>query len=460
MNSKILNPAFCAANKIITTGTEGKSKYFGLVDINDSVLKSRIKKTFPEYQCVFSKMDQEIFNLKLSQLFSEETADVTIPRDSQYPEENQIDRITDDAPAINLLNSIFLEALSKRASDIHIETGPADSSVRYRIDGLLETAKTITAGQAAAVSARLKVLANLNVLENRRPQDGHLDIRTNEYSLDVRISIVPGIWGESLVLRLLNRSNVPLDLDVLGFTGSNMGHIKNLLTISSGLVLVTGPTGSGKTTTLAAILDELKIRKSKIISIEDPVEYRINGITQIQVNEELELTFDSILRRIFRQDPDIIMIGEIRDIQTAELAVRAALTGHLVFATLHTNNAAEAIYRMQDMGIPAYMTAAVLKMIITQRLIRKICKQCGNKGCVQCSGTGFYGRTVIAEIISVNEEIREIISANSKNQTLQSYLLNNNHKTLWDDAMEKIAGGITAMQEIQRELGNFSEKHN
>jgi type II secretory ATPase GspE/PulE/Tfp pilus assembly ATPase PilB-like protein len=264
---------------------------------------------------------------------------------------------------------------------------------------------------------------------------------------------VPAIWGESIVLRLLNRSDSPLSIDSLGFSVSHSGYLRNIPGVPSGLILVTGPTGSGKTTTLAALLRELNIESVKIISIEDPVEYRIPGITQIQVHEELELTFDNLLRRIFRQDPDIIMIGEIRDIETAELAVRAALTGHLVFATLHTNSALEAIYRLQNMGIPNYMAAAVLRMVIAQRLIRKICPHCKSQGCAHCSHTGYFGRTVIAEIIRFDVTLSDLIAGGITIDQLRSYLKEKNFKSLFDDADEKINSGISTESEIRRELG-------
>ena len=451
MNYPALTPAFCAANGIIITHNEGKSVYFGLIDINDAALKKRVKKAYSGYQCNFIELKPDSFNLKLSQLFSEEqTPNITLSCDSR---ESIIDKIADDAPVINLLNSIFLEAISKRASDIHIESGLNQSVIRFRIDGLLIIIKTISPERAIAVSARLKILANLNVLETRRPQDGHIDIKTGSYSLDVRISIVPTIWGESIVLRLLNRSDAPLSLNTLGFCTPHLNLLEKVKNIKTGLILATGPTGSGKTTTLTAIIKELNDSDTKIISIEDPVEYRTEGITQIQVHEELQLTFDSILRRIFRQDPDIIMIGEIRDIETAELAVRAALTGHLVLATLHTNNAIEAVYRLQNMGLPAYMVATVLRMVIAQRLIRKSCPECFAKGCNYCSETGYWGRTVAAEIIPMDLEISDMISGDAPIEELRRHLLKRNYKTIFDDAEEKITNGISTKAEIQRELG-------
>ena len=449
-----LTPAFCAVNKIMITRYEGKSVYFGLVDPEDAVLKKRVSKAFPGYQCVFERLEGEAFNLRLSQLFSEDQAMEGGFREGERDSrESIIDRVADDAPIVNLLNSIFLEALSKRASDIHVESGSEGTSIRYRTDGFLVSVKRITNERAMAISARLKILANLNVLENRRPQDGHIDVKTDLYSLDVRISIVPTIWGESIVLRLLNRSDSPLSLDSLGFSERNSLYLKSILALTSGLVLVTGPTGSGKTTTMAALLKELNIKITKIISIEDPVEYRIPGITQIQVHEELGLTFDALLRRIFRQDPDIIMIGEIRDIETAELAIRAALTGHLVFATLHTNNAVEAVSRLQNMGIPNYMAAAVLKMVIAQRLVRKVCPECGGKGCDRCAHTGFAGRIVVAEFIPVDTALSDMISGGAAIERLRRYLQDRKHRTLFDDADEKAASGITTESEIRRELG-------
>ena len=452
MNFPALTPAFCAANGIIIIRNDDKTICFGLLDASDIVLQKRVKKAFPDYQCVFSELKSDSFNLKLSQLFSEEqTTDASLSRDSR---ETIIDKIADDAPVVNLLNSIFLEAISKRASDIHIESGDSQSIIRFRVDGLLTTIKSISPERAIAVSSRLKILANLNVLENRRPQDGHIDVKTDSYSLDVRISIVPTIWGESIVLRLLNRSDSPLDLDSLGFSALNTVHLQKIKNIKTGLILATGPTGSGKTTTLTAILKKLNTGNTKIISIEDPVEYKTEGITQVQVHEELQLTFDAILRRLFRQDPDIIMVGEIRDIETAELAVRAALTGHLVLATLHTNNAIEAVYRLQNMGIPAYMVAAVLRIVIAQRLLRKTCLECFAKGCNYCSLTGYWGRTATAEIISLDLELSDMIAGNCSSEQLRRHLQKRNFKTIFDDAKEKTALNTTTEAEIRRELGN------
>jgi general secretion pathway protein E/type IV pilus assembly protein PilB len=449
-----LSPVFCAANMVMITESGESRTVVGMINPGDQILKTRIKKSYPGHEFVFSPISREAFNLKLSQLYSEDTAAVldagSRPDDMR---KSAIDHIADDAPVINLLNSLFLEAVSKKASDIHIESYTDVSFVRFRIDGMLVPARTIPEERAAAISARLKLLANLNVLENRRPQDGHIDIVSADNSFDVRISITPTVWGESIVLRLLNQSDTPLSIETLGFSETHQKQLHEIMALASGLVLVTGPTGSGKTTTLAALLKALNKGETKIISIEDPVEYRIKGITQIQTNEALGLTFDAVLRRIFRQDPDIIMVGEIRDIETAELAVRASLTGHLVFATLHTNDAVEAVYRLQNMGIPLYLLAAVLKAVIAQRLVRKICGGCHTAGCERCSGTGYQGRTLIAEIVWFTADLSAQIQDNISLGDFRVRLKKLRHRRLIDDGTQKVSAGITTKEELCRELG-------
>ncbi len=462
-----LSPTFCAANGIVLVSEEGNRGILGMLHEDDEILITRIRKIYPDKELSFVSISQEDFNLKLAGLYALDDTANTEPlqkigktdiarngtlRNGTF-QNSAIDHMADDAPVINLLNSIFLEAMSKKASDIHIESARNGGQIRFRIDGILIESRSVTADQNTGISARLKLLANLNVLENRRPQDGHLNINSGTHSFDVRISITPSIWGESIVLRMLNQNDVPLNLKSLGFSPSHTKIIETILEIPAGLVLVCGPTGSGKTTTLAAMLKELNRSEIKIISIEDPVEYRIDGITQIQVHEELGLGFNDALRRIFRQDPDIIMVGEIRDTETAELAVRAALTGHLVFATLHTNNATEANYRLQNMGIPSYLVSAVLRAVIAQRLVRKICPHCGKAGCASCSGTGYLGRTVVAEIIYITDDIADHIAKEIQSGEFRRILSESHYKTLFDDGNEKAAQGITSPEELKRELG-------
>jgi general secretion pathway protein E/type IV pilus assembly protein PilB len=456
MNKVYFPPVFCASNGVVLLKSDDTRTTIGMLNCNDQVLKARIVKIYAGHVFVFEPISNQDFNLRLSQLYSEENTgakELAVNPQNDDVRKSAIDHIADDAPLINLLNSIFLEAISRKASDIHIEPYKDTTSVRFRIDGIMVAVRTMPLDRGTAVSARLKLLANLNVLENRRPQDGHLDILSAAYSFDVRISVTPTIWGESVVLRLLNQSEVPLSLNALGFSQNHMERLKHMLSLPAGLVLITGPTGSGKTTTLASILNEINKEQVKIISIEDPVEYRIAGVNQLQINEELGLTFNVLLRRIFRQDPDIIMVGEIRDTETAELAVRAALTGHLVFSTLHTNNASEAIYRLQNMGIPAYLLAAVLRTLIAQRLVRRVCPVCQNKGCEICFKSGYSGRTVISEFLSVSGELSDSIGKGINLAELRILLKKQNHTTMFDDGMEKIKTGITTEEEIQRELG-------
>lgn len=453
----VLSPTFCATNKVIPLTVEGTVVTIGMVHPEQAVLIARIEKAAPSHAFLFKPMSEEQFRLKLSQLYAEEvplhTSGEKLQDQSPLAHDSFIDRIENDAPVINLLNSLFLDALSRKASDIHIESTNDGAQVRFRIDGILLPIRMLSTDRAVAVSARLKLLSNLNVLENRRPQDGRLDINFEDIPLDVRISIIPSAEGESIVLRILNKHNVPLALDDLGFSPPQRLLINSILGVSAGLVLITGPTGSGKTTTLAAILQTLNRTNYKIISIEDPVEYRIPGITQVQTNEGLGLTFDTLLRRVFRQDPDIIMIGEIRDTETAELVVRSALTGHLVFATLHTNDTIEAVYRLQNMGLPAYLVAAVLRGIISQRLVRRTCLHCHGNGCSSCNETGYAGRTVVSEILVNNPVIAEKISKGAHMGELQTYLQQEGHIRLSEDGRAKMASGITTEEEIRRELG-------
>ncbi|MDR0910333.1 MAG: GspE/PulE family protein [Spirochaetaceae bacterium] len=457
-----LQPEFCSANKVVILESDDEHVSFGMLDTNDGALKARLEKAYSGFACSFTAIGTDELNLHLSRIYVDSDVGSSLPslpqsERSQFHSSTSIDELS-EAPVINLLNSIFLEAVTKRASDIHIESGTEGGVVRFRIDGVLLLNRTVSPERFSALSTRLKLLANLNVMETRRPQDGHIEIETGQYRLDVRISIVPTIWGESIVLRLLNRSDIPLDLDSLGFSKQNGEKIETILRFSSGLVLVTGPTGSGKSTTLTAILKTLNTTALKIISIEDPVEYRVPGIAHIQTNDELGLTFDTLLRRVFRQDPDIIMVGEIRDAETAELAVRASLTGHLVFATLHTSTAIESISRLENMGIPAYLLSAVLKAVIAQRLLRKICTECkgksySGKACPHCSGTGYYGRTAVAEIITVNEEIQDAITGGETSTGIKKLLQKQGFMNITEDANAKVAEGITDIKELHRELG-------
>ncbi len=389
-----------------------------------------------------------------------------------------LDKLAGDAPIINLVNSIMIEAIRKGSSDIHIEAFADEVFVRYRLDGYLKKVQRIDRDRFQAVASRIKIMANLNIMERRLPQEGRLSVHLGEDEIDVRVSIVPIADGESIVLRLFNKRRELLGLVELGMLKSELNKIRSLSKSSGGLVLVTGPTGSGKTTTLNALLRELNSEEVKIITIEDPIEYVIPGISQIQTNDRIGLTFESILRRVLRQNPDIIMVGEIRDADTAELAIRAALTGHLVFSTLHTNDSVSVVTRLKNMGIEPYLISAVLNGALAQRLVRKICVDCREKyrlnaterrllarkglkhralfrgkGCAACSGTGFRGRSGIFELFRTDGEIETMIAAGAKDSELRDVLVAGGMKTLMDDGLEKAVSGLTSVSEIELVVG-------
>lgn len=357
-----------------------------------------------------------------------------------------LDKIANDAPIINLVNSICIDGIRAGASDIHLECTVHDFVVRYRLDGLLQTVKWLEKERFPAVSSRIKIMANLNILERRLPQDGRISVNVGKETVDLRVSIVPVSGGESIVLRLLGKNSFQYSLDELGFSPSQLTIIRNLLKIPHGLIIVSGPTGSGKTTTLNAMIRELVSDTVKIITIEDPVEFIIQGVNQIQVNEEINLGFDTILRRVLRQDPNIIMVGEIRDSATAELAVRAALTGHLVLSTVHTNDSAAVINRLKNMGIEPYLIASVLKGAIAQRLVRK---------CTipdKSSEPIYKGRTVVGEVFETDQELEELISTQKSQKNIIDYLSHKGMSFMFDEAKRKVSEGITTIKEVQREI--------
>lgn len=469
-----LAPAFCARNGVAVLSDDGELARIGMLDDSDSVLRLRMERSFPDARLAFEPIGADELSLTLARSCSAESAESAAARDSPgAPEdgESAIDRIDEEAPLVNLLNSLFLEAIERKASDVHIESGREGARVRLRVDGRLETVMRVSNGRAKALHARLKILANVNALESRRPQDGRISLAVGGNRIDARLSTVPTVEGESAAIRLLNRRDGPLALGDLGFRAEHLAFLSSVRDISAGLVVVTGPTGSGKTTTLSAMIRELNREGVKIVSLEDPVENRIEGVTQIQVNDEIGLTFDSILRRVFRQDPDVLTIGEIRDGKTAELAVRAALTGHLVFATLHTNSAMEAVVRLEDMGVAPYLVASTLRASIGQRLVRKRCAACGgvgsgarggamrgDAGCPACRGSGYSGRTVIAEIVPVTKDLALKIRSGAGVDDLAGHLSRKGFVTMSADAGDKIRAGITTKEEIRAELGVSDER--
>ncbi len=387
--------------------------------------------------------------------------------------------LASEAPVIRLVNSILTQAVRARASDIHIEPYERELKVRYRIDGLLYNTLTPPRRLQAAISSRIKVMANLNIAERRLPQDGRIRIRVGEKDVDIRVSVVPIAYGERIVLRLLDKTSVLLGLEEIGMAEGAYSRYSRLIKRSNGIILVTGPTGSGKTTTLYGTLNKINAPELNIITIEDPIEYQLSGIGQIQVNPRIDLTFANGLRSILRQDPDIIMVGEIRDRETAEIAIQASLTGHLVFSTLHTNDAAGAVTRLLDMGVEAFLVSSSVMAIIAQRLVRVICRECRGayhpdlslvkelgldrlsetgfdgffyrgKGCTACLQTGYRGRSGIYELLVIDDNIRGLIMGDADSNVIRRKAIEQGMTTLFRDGIDKIINGITTVDEVLR----------
>ena len=384
-----------------------------------------------------------------------------------------------EASVVKFVNQIIWEAFKERSTDIHLEPMENDLRIRYRVDGVLHQTPVppqLKRFQAAIIS-RIKVMANMDIAERRLPQDGRINVRSGGEEIDVRVSTIPTAYGESVSLRLLTRSSIFLGLDKLGLSPRDEKTIRHLVELPHGIILVTGPTGSGKSTSLYAFLSTINSIDQRIITIEEPIEYELPGVNQIQVKPDIGLTFASGLRHILRQDPDVIMVGEIRDLETAEIGIRAALTGHLVFSTLHTNDAAGAITRLLDMGIEPFLVSSSVEALIAQRLIRTICQKCREqyqpdaeflrevgfpqdnidkvkfyrgRGCEECRFTGYRGRSGIYEILTMTESLRPLIIERRSSSTIKQAALSHGMKTLRDDGWEKVKMGWTTVEEVAR----------
>lgn len=371
----------------------------------------------------------------------------------------EIETTVGEASVRELVNQLLIDAQKKRASDIHIEPFADRLSVRYRIDGILQEASVPDQIREfhSSIISRIKIMANLDISERRLPQDGRIKIRVQGDNLDLRVSILPTAFGESLVIRILSPARL-LKLDNLGFDSDCLVHLRNVLKKPYGVILLTGPTGSGKTTTLYAALSELNDVGRKIITVEDPIEYQLDGIIQMQVHPKIDLTFAVGLRHMLRHDPDVMMVGEIRDAETAEIAIRSSLTGHLVFSTLHTNDAVGAITRLIDLGMQPYLVASSLECIIAQRLVRLLCDNCKVKkgdefvavGCDQCNQTGYYGRTVIYEFLVMDDELKRLISEQPSAIGIREAAIHKGMKLLRECGMEKVKAGLTTRDEVMR----------
>jgi general secretion pathway protein E len=380
-----------------------------------------------------------------------------------------------EAPVVRLVNLLVENAIAAEASDIHIEPFEDSLRVRYRIDGILYEQESPPRRLQAAVTSRIKIMAEMNIAERRLPQDGRIRVTLHGRRIDIRVSTIPTVHGESIVMRLLDRSSVFLPMERLGFSPGMLGHFEKLIVRPHGILLVTGPTGSGKTTTLYAALDKINSPDRKIITVEDPVEYQLKGVNQIPVKPKIGLSFATGLRHIVRQDPDVILVGEIRDLETAEISIQAALTGHLVFSTLHTNDAPSAITRLQDMGVEPYLLSSVLEGVLAQRLVRRVCAVCRapdtpsaadiealgidadphaklfrGRGCDECRGTGYRGRTGIYELFPITEDVRSLILRRASSREIRRLAVDAGMVTLRQDGWARAVDGVTTIEEVLR----------
>ena len=361
--------------------------------------------------------------------------------------------LSNDAPIIRMINSLFKQASRDDASDIHLEAYDKQSVVRFRVDGNLRDVVDLKRGLHAALVSRIKIMASLDIAEKRMPQDGRISLRVGGKALDIRVSTLPTAHGERVVMRLLEKNYSKLDLKALGMAVDTEKSFLELINKPYGIVLVTGPTGSGKTTTLYSALLTLRSQVNNIMTVEDPIEYNLEGVGQTQVNSRIEMNFARALRAILRQDPDIVMIGEIRDLETAQIAVQASLTGHLVLATLHTNDAPSAVTRLIDMGIEPFLLSSSLLGVLGQRLIRLTCTACHGQGCADCTQTGFKGRAGIYELMTTSVELKELIHQNASEAQIRQKALENGMRSLVQDSERWVNTKMTTLAEVRRVTG-------
>lgn len=447
------NPDFLIAERVLPLGELEGSWVVGVVDpFNAAALDGiAFASGRPMTPLVLT---QSLFNSLVSNRLSGDRAEDGEP-EGALDVTADAERLRDLAtagPVIRRLDGLIAQAVDRGASDIHVELQQRDARVRLRVDGVLRDQGEWPTAHALAVISRVKVLADLDIAERRRPQDGRFSVPVAGRVIDLRVSVVPGQFGESLVLRLLDPEASLRDLDRLGFSAAVARQVEAMLKAPHGLILVTGPTGSGKTTSLYAFLRRLANGERKILTIEDPIEYRLPGIAQSQTNPAIDVTFASALRSFLRHDPDVVMVGEIRDAETARTAVQAAMTGHLVLSTLHTNDAPSAVSRLRDMGIEDFLIASTLVGVVGQRLVRQTCTACQGAGCTACGETGFKGRLPVAEAFHVTEVLRQPIQAARGHADLRDALAQAGYRTMWSDGLEKCERGLTSRSELARGL--------
>jgi len=427
-----------------------------------------IQKAIDAYYQESSGIDEILKGMKDDDLEVIETSE-------EVPTEQDLASAVQDKPLVKLVDGIISDAIKRGASDIHLESYEKRIRVRYRLDGNLQEMSPLPFKYRAAIISRMKIMADLDISERRLPQDGRIKVKMGERAVDIRVSVLPTIFGEKVVMRILDPRSLMVDLTKLGFPEKGLKQFAEAIKLPYGMVLVTGPTGSGKTTTLYSALKQINEPDINIMTAEDPVEFNFDGINQVAIKSDIGFTFATCLRSFLRQDPDVIMVGEIRDGETADIAIRAALTGHLVFSTVHTNDAASTINRLVDIGVPGYLVASAVRLIMAQRMVRKICNFCKDevevrpetllrlgvpeneikdfkvyqgKGCQECNNTGFSGRTGLFEIMPITPEIEKMIMEGKSSQEINEYAVANGMLTLRMAAIEKLKNGITSIEEV------------
>ncbi|MBC8385198.1 MAG: Flp pilus assembly complex ATPase component TadA [Candidatus Cloacimonetes bacterium] len=482
---KLIPEPFAVQNRVIAVKKEGDSVVVAMTDpenivIHDSlkkILGKNIKPVLVGEGTLTDTLEKYYKSIRTTSQVEDAVGGLEFVAVDEDENEISVDtKASDaDAPVVKLINLMITEAIKSGATDIHIEPLTKQTRVRFRIDGTLREVMSPPIGLHTGIVSLIKVMSKLNIAERRLPQDGHISLKTAQKSVDVRVSIVPTVTGEKIVMRLLDKGEFGFSLTTLGFTEGNLITFRKWIRRPYGITIVSGPTGSGKSTTLHAALKEILNIETNIVTVEDPVEYRLDGVTQIETKEKIGLTFASSLRSVVRQDPDIVLLGEIRDEETADIAIKFSLTGHLVFTTLHANDAAATITRMLDIGVQPYLVASSLNLVMAQRLVRKICLHCikdytptekelqgagisqdeardikfkRGTGCVHCDNTGYSGRSGIFEILEVDAEIRRLIFENKNQDIIRDHAIKNGMKTLHNSAMLKMKQGLTSIQEV------------
>ncbi len=480
---------FLNKNMIVPFKKKGNTLYVGVADALNIQPLDDLKMLFPSFhfepvltvESEIMRIIHDHYDLAQSQSTNQVIEDLAESDfeilTTQVSETQDIMDMANDAPIIRLVNTIIKNAVTDRASDIHFEPYEKDIAVRFRIDGILYQMFSPPKKYQNAIISRVKIMSNLNITENRLPQDGRIQLKIGGKDIDIRVSVFPTYFGERIVLRLLYKSDMNFDLESIGFSRKNLTQFDELIKKTHGIILVTGPTGSGKSTTLYSVLSKLNDPDVNILTVEDPIEYQLKGIGQMQIHEKIGLTFAAGLRSILRQDPDIVMIGEIRDYETAEIAIQSALTGHRVFSTLHTNDAASGFTRLLEMGIEPYLIASSINAFLAQRLVRKICPHCKTaykpdkkllaelklrqtqlkngrlyrgKGCDKCLNTGYTGRVGIFELLPISNEIRELVLTHADSSQIKNQAKSAGMLTLREDGLNKAIEGTTTVEEVLR----------